>query len=85
MGTLDLSNVGLTTASDAFLRAFPRLESLMLNGNGLGALPDAVTGLERLTRLSAHRNELSDAPLLQRQLRALPQLQQGRPGNQPPG
>ncbi|WP_423749203.1 leucine-rich repeat domain-containing protein [Pseudomonas sp. VD9] len=76
VGTLDLSNVGLTTASDAFLRAFPRLESLMLNGNGLGALPDAVTGLERLTRLSAHHNELSDAPLLQRQLRALPQLQQ---------
>lgn len=76
VGTLDLSNVGLTTASDAFLRAFPRLESLMLNGNDLGALPDAVTGLERLTRLSAHHNELSDAPLLQRQLRALPQLQQ---------
>jgi Leucine-rich repeat (LRR) protein len=75
VGALDLSNIGLTTASDEFLRAFPRLNSLMLSGNGLGTLPEAVTQYEHLTRLGASQNDLSDAGLLQRQLRALPHLQ----------
>ncbi|OAJ48322.1 NEL-type E3 ubiquitin ligase domain-containing protein [Pseudomonas marginalis] len=75
VGALDLSNVRLTSASDEFLRAFPRLNSLTLNGNGLGALPEAVTQCERLVRLNASQNGFLDAARLQRQLRALPLLQ----------
>lgn len=75
VGELNLSNVRLTTASDGFLRAFPRLNRLMLNGNGLGVLPEAVTQCEHLVRLEANHNGLRDVQRLQAQLRALPRLQ----------
>lgn len=72
---LDLSSVRLTTASEGFLRAFPRLNRLILNGNRLGTLPEAITQLADLTQLGLNGNALAADEPLQRQLRALPRLQ----------
>jgi len=75
VGALDLSGVGLTESSDAFLRSFPRLRSLTLNRNGLGTLPEAVGQCEHLTRLSATYNDLRASDEVSRQLRSLRHLQ----------
>lgn len=75
VGALNLTGVRLTTGSDGFLRAFPRLNSLMLNANRMGAVPEAVTHCAELTRLGLNDNALAASESLQRQLRALPQLQ----------
>lgn len=75
IGALDLSGVGLTESSDAFLRSFPRLRSLTLNHNGLGTLPEAVGRCEHLTRLCATYNDLRAGDELSRQLRSLRHLQ----------
>ncbi|MGE8185967.1 NEL-type E3 ubiquitin ligase domain-containing protein [Pseudomonas sp. NPDC086278] len=75
VGVLNLSEVELTQNSTAFLRSFPQLRSLVLNGNGLGNLPEAITQCEHLTRLSARYNSLSSNEPLQRQLRSLTRLQ----------
>lgn len=75
IGALDLSGVGLTESSDAFLHSFPRLRSLTLNRNGLGTLPEAVGQCEHLTRLSATYNDLRASDELSRQLRSLRHLQ----------
>lgn len=75
VGALDLSGVGLTESSDAFLRSFPRLRSLTLNHNHLGTLPEAVGQCEHLIRLSASYNDLRASDELSRQLRSLRHLQ----------
>ncbi|WP_448118977.1 NEL-type E3 ubiquitin ligase domain-containing protein [Pseudomonas serbica] len=75
VGALDLSGVGLTENSDGFLRAFPKLRSLTLNHNRLGALPDAVGQCEHLIRLSASYNDLGASDEWQRQVRSLRHLQ----------
>ncbi|MCX2900807.1 NEL-type E3 ubiquitin ligase domain-containing protein [Pseudomonas mandelii] len=72
---LNLSGVGLSIESDAFLRAFPRLRSLTLDHNGLGRLPDAVANCQDLTHLNARHNDFRANGPLQSQLRALPRLQ----------
>ncbi|MGY2041630.1 NEL-type E3 ubiquitin ligase domain-containing protein [Pseudomonas pergaminensis] len=75
VGALDLSRTRLTSAPDAFLRAFPRLNRLMLNGNRLGALPEPVTHLTDLTHLGINNNALHAHEPLQRELRTLTRLQ----------
>ncbi|MBC3241572.1 hypothetical protein HU723_20575 [Pseudomonas lurida] len=72
---LDLGGVRLTTASEGFLRAFPRLNRLILNGNRLGTLPEAVTQMADLTQLGLNGNALAASEPLQRQLQALTRLQ----------
>ncbi|MHC8314553.1 NEL-type E3 ubiquitin ligase domain-containing protein [Pseudomonas sp. LB3P31] len=72
---LDLTRVGLTTNSDAFLRSFPRLRSLTLDHNGLGSLPEAVTRCADLTRLNLVYCDIRASAPLQRQLRSMPRLQ----------
>lgn len=75
VGGLDLSGVRLTTASQQFLGAFPRLNSLNLNGNRLGVLPDNIMNRAELTHLMLNDNALWDSETLQNQLRTLPRLQ----------
>ena len=72
---LDLTRVGLSTNSDAFLRSFPRLRSLTLDHNGLGSLPEAVTHCEDLTRLNVVYCDIRASEPLQLQLRSLPRLE----------
>ncbi|UII73842.1 hypothetical protein LVW35_11965 [Pseudomonas sp. HN11] len=72
---LDLSGVRLTTESQQFLSAFPRLNSLNLSGNRLGVLPENVTNLNELTHLMLNDNALVDSETLQNRLRSLPRLQ----------
>lgn len=72
---LDLSGVRLTAASNDFLRAFARVNRLMLNGNRMGTLPEAVTQMADLTELGINDNALAANVPLQRQLRDLPRLQ----------
>ena len=75
VGVLDLSGVGLAEGSDAFLRSFPRLRSLTLSHNRLGALPEAAGQCEHLIQLRASYNDLRASDELQRQLRSLRHLQ----------
>ncbi|WCM49068.1 NEL-type E3 ubiquitin ligase domain-containing protein [Pseudomonas sp. WJP1] len=72
---LDLSDVGLSSNSEGFLRSFPRVRSLTLSQNGLGSLPEAVTQCQELTRLNASFTDIRANVPLQRQLRSLPRLQ----------
>jgi Leucine-rich repeat (LRR) protein len=75
VGALDLNGVGLTDSTNTFLRSFPRLRSLTLDNNRLGALPEAVGQCEYLVRLSASSNDLRTSDVLMRQLRSLRHLQ----------
>lgn len=75
VGELDLSGVRITAASDRFLRAFPRLNRLTLNGNRLGVIPEAVMNRTELTHLGLSDNALEFTQALQDQLRSLPDLQ----------
>lgn len=67
--SLDLTGVRLSVqGSNGFLRAFPQLTRLMLSGNALSALPEAVGQMERLERLDFDYNNLYDPEPLYRQL-----------------
>ncbi|SDT02368.1 NEL-type E3 ubiquitin ligase domain-containing protein [Pseudomonas granadensis] len=60
--TLDLTGVKFTVESfNRFCPAFPELTTLMLNGNALERLPEAVARLSRLERLELSGNRLAAA------------------------
>ena len=65
---LDLSGVRMSEqGSNGFLNAFPQLKRLVLNGNELSALPDAVQHMDQLERLELAGNQFSSlGPLYQR-------------------
>ncbi|CAI8801439.1 RING-type E3 ubiquitin transferase [Pseudomonas sp. IT-347P] len=52
--------------SNGFLSAFPDLTTLLLEGNELTALPDAVPSMARLERLQLNGNHFSDPQTLYR-------------------
>lgn len=63
--TLDLTGVRLTAqGSNEFLGAFTRANRLILSGNQLSALPDAVAGMTQLERLELATNLFTEAPAL---------------------
>ncbi|KRP48307.1 leucine-rich repeat-containing protein [Pseudomonas libanensis] len=67
--TLDLTGVRLTAqGSNAFFNAFTQLTRLILGGNELTALPEAVEHMGQLERLELTANSFSDAGPLYRQL-----------------
>ncbi|WP_395607783.1 NEL-type E3 ubiquitin ligase domain-containing protein [Pseudomonas sp. B22129] len=74
VGSLNVSGARLTRIPDAFVRAFPRLNHLLLNDNSLGALPESVSHLADLTHLGVGNNALLTSGPLQHVLRALPRL-----------
>jgi Leucine-rich repeat (LRR) protein len=60
--TLDLTGVKFTVESfNRFCPAFPELTTLMLNGNALERVPEAVARLSRLERLEFSGNRLAAA------------------------
>jgi Leucine-rich repeat (LRR) protein len=60
--TLDLTGVKFTVESfNRFCPAFPELTTLMLNGNALDRVPEAVARLNRLERLEFSGNRLAAA------------------------
>ncbi|WP_448650785.1 NEL-type E3 ubiquitin ligase domain-containing protein [Pseudomonas fluorescens] len=60
--TLDLTGVGLSAqGSNGFLAAFPQLNRLVLNGNALTTLPEAVERMGHLERLQLMSNHFSTA------------------------
>jgi len=60
--TLDLTGAKFSADSfNLFCPAFPELTTLMLNGNGLAHLPEAVSRLSRLERLEFSGNHLAVA------------------------
>lgn len=65
--TLNLTGAGFSAQSfNEFCTAFPELTRLVLNGNALQTVPDAVSGLSRLERLELSGNLLTDAQPLHR-------------------
>ena len=76
IGALNLNNVYLREEGlSDFLGAFTHVHTLALNANALSALPESVTSLNSLKRLSAVNNRFSNAPQLQRQLAGLSNLE----------
>ncbi|WP_085725694.1 NEL-type E3 ubiquitin ligase domain-containing protein [Pseudomonas sp. R37(2017)] len=74
--TLNLTSVKLTAqGSDGFLKAFTRLKTLILNGNGLQAVPGPVERMVELERLEMSSNRVSDAEQLYSSLSNLERLQ----------
>lgn len=60
--TLDLTRVGISArGSDAFLQAFPNLDTLFLSGNELRSLPAPVQRMEQLQRLELQYCNLHSA------------------------
>ncbi|KAB0488597.1 Leucine rich repeat-containing protein [Pseudomonas reinekei] len=75
VGTLRLTSVKLTPAgSDGFLKAFTRLKTLDLNGNGLDAVPEPVRNMVRLERLELSSNQIADTEQLYATLSGLERL-----------
>ncbi|MNS14495.1 putative E3 ubiquitin-protein ligase ipaH7.8 [compost metagenome] len=75
VGTLKLTSVKLTRqGSDGFLKAFTRLKTLDLNGNGLDGVPEPVCDMDRLERLELSSNRMDDAELLYAALSNLERL-----------
>lgn len=65
VGTLKLTSVKLTRrGSDGFLKAFTRLKTLDLNGNGLDGVPEPVRSMGGLERLEMSSNRITDAEQL---------------------
>ncbi|MEO8490517.1 DUF6543 domain-containing protein [Pseudomonas sp.] len=63
--TLDLSGARISVqGSNAFLECFSQLRTLVLSGNGLTGVPDAVLRMPRLERLELASNQLSDTQAL---------------------
>ena len=71
--TLDLTGTRITAqGSNGFLQAFPRLKRLILNGNTLTEVPQALLQMSELSQLELAANQLADADLLYRSLDGLP-------------
>ncbi|QOY69366.1 DUF6543 domain-containing protein [Pseudomonas sp. OST1909] len=69
--TLNLTGVKLTAqGSNGFLAAFTQLNQLILSGNELTALPEAVQHMEQLERLELTANAFTQVPSLPAQLRS---------------
>jgi len=64
--TLHAAYNALRHLSDATVASWPDLEELVLSGNELGRVPDAVASLRRLRVLRVHSNWLVEAPSLSR-------------------
>ncbi|WP_166222839.1 NEL-type E3 ubiquitin ligase domain-containing protein [Pseudomonas atagonensis] len=76
VGELKLNKIFLNESGlDAFIQPFAGIHSLELRDNLLTYLPESVTTLRNLKRLSVCRNRLSASPRLQGQLAALNQLE----------
>lgn len=56
---LDLSGMELATAPTEFLRSFPNIRQLQLQGNRLGAFPAQVAELPQLIYLDVSRNNMT--------------------------
>ncbi|MGH8351024.1 MAG: leucine-rich repeat domain-containing protein, partial [Pseudomonas sp.] len=75
VGTLKLTSVKLTRqGSDGFLKAFTRLKTLDLNGNGLDAVPEPVRYMDRLEHLEMSSNRMADTEQLYATLSNLERL-----------
>ncbi|RZI30215.1 NEL-type E3 ubiquitin ligase domain-containing protein [Pseudomonas orientalis] len=67
--TLNLTGVQCTVSgAEGFLHSFPALRKLMLSGNSLGAVPEAVARMTQLEELELASNAISDPQPLYRQL-----------------
>ncbi|MFL1559055.1 NEL-type E3 ubiquitin ligase domain-containing protein [Pseudomonas sp. O64] len=67
--TLDLTGVQCSTSgAEGFLNGFPALRKLVLSGNQLAAVPEAVGRMAQLEELDLAVNALTDPVLLYRQL-----------------
>ena len=76
VGVLKLNKVFISeTGLDGFLQPFEAIHTLELSSNLLTGLPEPITALSRLRRLSVSANQLNTTPRLQQQLAALNQLQ----------
>lgn len=76
VGVLKLNKVFLyETGLDGVLGTFGGVHTLELNGNLLNDLPEPVSSLPNLVRLSASDNRLTASTLLQNQLAALTKLE----------
>lgn len=74
--SLNLNGVQLSgQGSNAFLRAFPRLNTLVLSSNPLHTFPDAVVAMAELRRLELSAVGVNDPELLYATLVHLEQLQ----------
>lgn len=69
--SLNLTSLKLTAeGSNGFLAAFTQLNRLILSGNQLTALPEAVQRMEQLERLELNFNNFTQVPSLPAQLRS---------------
>ncbi len=67
--TLNLTGVQCTVSgAEGFLHSFPALRKLMLSGNSLDAVPEAVARMTQLEELELASNAISDPQPLYRQL-----------------
>ncbi|PKH17978.1 dermonecrotic toxin domain-containing protein [Pseudomonas fluorescens] len=67
--TLDLTGVRVSAhGADGFLNSFPALRRLVLGGNDLTAVPQAVARMDQLEQLELSANAISDPEPLYRQL-----------------
>jgi Leucine-rich repeat (LRR) protein len=67
VGSLDLTGMGFSTAGvNRFLNSFANLKTLVLSGNELAALPEAVERMSQLERLELAANALGDPEPLYR-------------------
>ncbi|TSD77503.1 hypothetical protein FFI16_014085 [Pseudomonas sp. KBS0710] len=67
--TLELSGIGISAqGSNRFLTAFSQVHHLILNGNYLRALPEALQHMAQLERLDLNGNLIEDAASLSAQL-----------------
>lgn len=69
VSTLDLTGIKFSAqGSNGFLTAFPQLNRLVLSGNALTVLPEAVGGMRQLERLELAANSFADPRPFYRQL-----------------
>ncbi|MBV6826956.1 NEL-type E3 ubiquitin ligase domain-containing protein [Pseudomonas sp. PD9R] len=76
VGTLNLTGIRLSEqGSNGFFKSFTQLETLVLNGNELEALPEPIQHMVQLERLELSVNRLSDTEHLYASLNRLERLQ----------
>ncbi|AZE53375.1 Leucine-rich repeat [Pseudomonas synxantha] len=72
--SLNLAGTHFTDADSPFLNNFPNLRSLDITGKRLTALPDAISGMRRLTHLGLAENPINWHPQNLEQLKQLNHL-----------